>query len=65
MFFARLDILPVRSSPSIQEIIVYVIFLVREVGFCGDVDHPRTAITTHSQMQGVETGPIVVLFSIE
>lgn len=64
-YFAHLDILPVWPSPGIQKIIVYVIFLVREVCLCCNVDHPRTAISTHTQMQGVETGPIKVLFSIK
>lgn len=63
--FAHLDVLPVGSSPGVQEITVYVVFLVREVRFCCNADHPWAAIASHAQMQRVEAGPIVVLFSIK
>lgn len=59
------DILPVGSPSGIQEITVYVVFLVREVGFCRNVDHPWSAVATHTQMQRVEAGPIVMLLPIK
>lgn len=62
---ADLDVLPVGSSPGVQEITVYVILLMREVLLCWDVDHPWAAISSHTQMQRVKTGPIIMLFSLK
>lgn len=65
IYWTHLDLLPVGPASGVQEIAVNVVFLVREVGFGRDVDHPRTAIATHAQMQRVERGPVVVLFSVK
>lgn len=62
---AHLDLLPVGPASGVQEVRVNVVFLVGEVGFRGDVDHPRAAVTTHTQMQHVERGPVVVLSSVK
>lgn len=64
-YSADLDVLPVGSSPGVQEITVYVILLMREVLLCWDADHPWAAIASHTQMQRVKTGPIIVLFSLK
>lgn len=65
IYRTHLDLLPVGPASGVQEITVNVVFLVGEVGFGRDVDHPRAAIATHAQMQRVERGPVVVLLSVK
>lgn len=62
---SNLDVLPVGPPPGVQEIRVHVVFLVREVRFCGDADHPGAAVAPHTQVQRVETGPVKVLLPIK
>lgn len=61
----HLHVLPVGSSSGVQVVNVQVVLLMSKVHFCTDGDHPRAAVTANPQMQGVETGPIVVLSSIK
>lgn len=49
-FITDLDILPVGPPFGIQEVAIYVVFLVREERLCGNVDHPGTAVASHPQM---------------
>lgn len=63
--WANLDVLPVGPASGVQEITIDVVFLVSEVGFRSNIDHPWAAIATHAQMQCVEWGPVVVLYSIK
>lgn len=65
LLFPNLDVLPVGPPSGVQEIRVHVVFLVREVRFCGDADHPGAAVTPHAQVQRVETGPVKVLLPIK
>lgn len=61
----RLDVLPVGPPPGVHEVVVDVVFLVREVRLRGDVDHPRASVAADPQVQAVEAGPVVVFFPVE
>lgn len=63
--FPNLDVLPVWPPSGVQEIRVHVVFLMREVCFCGDADHPGAAVAPHAQVQRVETGPVKVLLPVK
>ena len=60
-----LDVLPVGSSPGVEEVAVDVVLLVAEVVLGGQVDHPGTPVATHPQVQGVEARPIKVGLPVE
>lgn len=49
-FISNLDILPVGPPSGVQEVGIYVIFLVRKVRLRGDVNHPGAAVASHAQV---------------
>lgn len=63
--FPNLDVLPVGPPSGVQEVGVYVVFLVREVRLCGNVYHPGAAIASHAKVKRVETGPVKVLLPVK
>lgn len=45
-----LHILPVGPPSGVQEVGINVVFLVREIRLCGNVDHPGSAVTSHAHV---------------